>query len=394
MHHKKKPSFPPSRQTKKRKMLSGYGRTMRSTPDVTWLKTTEPKAYFHTDGRTHPWYLRCTAASGGKRATQKFSTDNTYDHPGYFGSHPGRYESESEANADALNFRAFFEFGRGKDVRWRSLTGEERLAKVAEWTGSSGGPSSKEKTGAGAAEDSFVKSEGSKAEDAVEEQFRLRAIRRTRYQSERAHQHTANDKKAESVTVAQYMDEQVKELLEGAKNIKFVSDANDLNARQALKVTKQCYAVSSFYAARAKREWSRASGIPLNELEKIHDMAIRIAAGFGESGRTLRRWFEEWDVNSCFQPDQRGTSSASTLIAEEEVEEKLRVEMIRQVKLKGKDSISVDSMHVYINDVLLPSLDQELKTLYGLSDGHRIARTTAYEWMKAAGGVATWFAPV
>ena len=222
----------------------------------------------------------------------------------------------------------------------------------------------------------------------------MRQVRRETWAAEQKKLSERKDKEGGHTSSADWMDEQVEELLYGAENIAFVSDAENANAKQALKVTKQCYAVSSFYAERSKRERASASGVPLSNLEGIHNMADRIASGFGESGTTLRRWYAEWDSKGCFQLDQRGTTSAISLVGEEEVKTAMQTEMIKQVKKKGKDSICVDSMHVYINDVLLPGLDPALKKLYGLSEGHRIARTTAYEWMKACGGVATWFAPV
>lgn len=350
------------------------------------------------NARQGQYFIQCSARSRGKgeRQTVKQSFDTNYKPKGA-GVYSGYFATESEARQEATRFRLFLEFGRAPALKWGKLDVEQQDELVQKWSKKSPALLGNRKAAATTTMadhtevKQFVKVESRKSETDLEKEIRKRKQERFKLMSD---MREAATNKETYLIRAKYCEAQARELQHCALTITFVCDAEGASVKQGLKVTKQCFAVACFYTGKAARERALADGAKVSEMETLNDLSDRVALGFGNTGRTLRTWVSEWDDDGCFQLDQRGTSSASTLIAEEEVETAVREEMVKQVKKKGKDAISVDSMHEWINSTLLPGLDTNLKALYGMPEGHTICRTTAYTWMKAAGGVATWFAPV
>eukprot|EP00729_Bicosta_minor_P028673 gene28673-23226_t len=305
-----------------------------------------------------------------------------YDHQGDgHGGHKGRFKSEADALREALPFRAWCEFGRGKATQWRVKTPAERVALVNGWLQDDETASSSPST-VGQQQSSEI------TPDQPESAFQMRLAQRNAFKAAKQLLRDDDDVAGEHILNAEYYERQVEDLAQGRADIEVVcADPDGASVRQAKKIVMQTLAVSSYCSELGRRERVLANGGTLEpSLKTTHSLADRVARGFNISGRTLRDWFALWINNDCFALDRRGKSSAASLIHEEDVSSELTTFMLSRLKSKGSDAISVANVLKWLNETYLPGLDQSLLDDYGIVVP--IVYSTAYEWMKKSGGVA------
>ena len=121
-----------------------------------------------------------------------------------------------------------------------------------------------------------------------------------------------------------------------------------------------------------------------------------VAAHYGVSSRTVRRWVEAYKQHdSAFLPDGRGRHERGWLLHEEDLRARFAAEFGRQL---DAEECSVLSMQRFVNDLSTNGLfgDEGVRTdpagklaKYGLK--HPISEMTVYNWMRRCGGRYTGF---
>lgn len=283
--------------------------SLRSATSVNWTFTSQPRTLqVRQHGHGHSWYVQCTVKRPKELSLVLDTRASRYDHQGDgHGGHKGRFKSEADALREALPFRAWCEFGRGKATQWRVKTPAERVALVNGWLQDDETASSSPST-VGQQQSSEI------TPDQPESAFQVRLAQRNAFKAAKQLLRDDDDVAGEHILNAEYYERQVEDLAQGRADIEVVcADPDGASVRQAKKIVMQTLAVSSYCSELGRRERVLANGGALEpSLKTTHSLADRVARGFNISGRTLREWFALWINNDCFALDRRGKSSAAS----------------------------------------------------------------------------------
>ena len=99
-------------------------------------------------------------------------------------------------------------------------------------------------------------------------------------------------------------------------------------------------------------------------------------------------------AHGALRLDCRGHTPGDSLMNDEDVKGMLNKFMVSQLNKIGNEALSVDRVHAFINDTMLPSMPEAVLADHGVfkKDGkYCVSRPTAYEWMKKAGAERGWY---
>jgi len=135
--------------------------------------------------------------------------------------------------------------------------------------------------------------------------------------------------------------------------------------------------------------------------EQKHHIAAEVGDIFGVSGRQVRRWAREFLAPGSFRLDRRGLESPQHLLDEEDVLARVRRFLFEKAAREGRNGLTVDKFHRFVNRELLPSLAEDtepggvaqlLEQILAKNDDgtYTISRTAAHNWMTRAGAERAW----
>ena len=92
-----------------------------------------------------------------------------------------------------------------------------------------------------------------------------------------------------------------------------------------------------------------------------HAIADEVGQIFGCSGRTIRDWATEFPKEETFALDLRGKTSPMHLLDDEDIKRRVTSFLTEKASAIGKDALTIDKFHQFVNDTLLKDLAEDPK---------------------------------